>query len=185
MNGIDSFKGIKLRTTESQAEMATVEALGASAMPLAWADTITAIEQNTVNGWATTDSYAKNCGAYEIIQNAIDTEHNLTLHLVVMNKAYYDSLPADIQEIIMRAGKEAMENEVSNGENDRIEKQNILGHLMSPGQSSGKGIPGGRAVCFLHSSHDTGSIPVCGNQAGCVRLHIMGGGVGKISVHLD
>ena len=111
MNGIDSFKGIKLRTTESQAEMATVEALGASAMPLAWADTITAIEQNTVNGWATTDSYAKNCGAYEIIQNAIDTEHNLTLHLVVMNKAYYDSLPADIQEIIMRAGKEAMDFE--------------------------------------------------------------------------
>lgn len=111
MNGIDSFKGIKLRTTESQAEMATVEALGASAMPLAWSDTITAIEQNTVNGWATTDSYAKNCGAYEIIKYAIDTEHNLTLHLVVMNKAYFDSLPTDIQEIILRAGKEATEFE--------------------------------------------------------------------------
>lgn len=111
MNGIDSFKGIKLRTTESQAEMATVEALGASAMPLAWSDTITAIEQNTVNGWATTDSYAKNCGAYEIIKYAIDTEHNLTLHLVVMNKGYFDSLPSDIQEIILRAGKEATEFE--------------------------------------------------------------------------
>lgn len=111
MNGIDSFKGIKLRTTESQAEMATVEALGASAMPLAWSDTITAIEQNTVNGWATTDSYAKNCGAYEIVKYAIDTEHNLTLHLVVMNKAYFDSLPADIQEIILKAGKEATEFE--------------------------------------------------------------------------
>lgn len=107
MKGIDSFKGIKLRTTESQAEMATVEALGASAMPLAWADTITAIEQNTVNGWATTDSYAKNCGAYEIVKYAMDTEHNLTLHLLVMNKSYYDSLPADLQEIITRAGQEA------------------------------------------------------------------------------
>ncbi|MCI8659214.1 MAG: TRAP transporter substrate-binding protein [Lachnospiraceae bacterium] len=111
LTGIESFKGIKLRTTESQAEMATVEALGASAMPLAWADTITAIEQNTVNGWATTDSYAKNCGAYEIIKYAMDTEHNLTLHLVVLNKAYYDSLPADLQEILMRAGKEATEFE--------------------------------------------------------------------------
>ena len=80
-------------------------------MPLAWADTITAIEQNTVNGWATTDSYAKNCGAYEIIKYAMDTEHNLTLHLVVLNKAYYDSLPADLQEILMRAGKEATEFE--------------------------------------------------------------------------
>ncbi|MGN0159128.1 MAG: TRAP transporter substrate-binding protein [Brotaphodocola sp.] len=107
MKGIDSFKGIKLRTTESQAEMKTVEALGASAMPLAWADTITAIEQNTVNGWATTDSYAKNCGAYEIVKYAMDTEHNLTLHLLVMNKAYYDKLPADLQEVITKAGLEA------------------------------------------------------------------------------
>ncbi len=111
MTGIDSFKGIKLRTTESQAEIATVEALGASAMPLAWADTITAIEQNTVNGWATTDSYAKNCGAYEIIKYAMDTEHNLTLHLLVMNKSYFESLPADIQEIVLKAGKEATQFE--------------------------------------------------------------------------
>lgn len=111
MTGIDSFKGIKLRTTESQAEMATVEALGASAMPLAWADTITAIEQNTVNGWATTDSYAKNCGAYEIIKYAMDTEHNLTVHLVVLNKTYFDSLPADLQDMIMKAGQEATEFE--------------------------------------------------------------------------
>lgn len=121
--GVDSFQGIKLRTTESPVEMATVQALGAFAMPLAWADTITAIEQNTVNGWGTTDSYAKNCGAYEIVNNAIDSEHCLSLQIVVMNKEYYDSLPEDLQEIVTRAGKEATvyerEYEAQMAEQDR------------------------------------------------------------------
>lgn len=107
--GIDSFNGMKLRTTDSQVEQRMVEALGGTAMPLAWGDTITAIEQNTVNGWMPSAAYAQSSGAYDIVDNGMDSEHNLTFHLLLMNKEYYDTLPEDIQQAITKAAREAEE----------------------------------------------------------------------------
>jgi TRAP-type C4-dicarboxylate transport system substrate-binding protein len=83
-------------------------ALGMAPTPSSWGETYTALQQGTVDGEGNTFSLLNDAKHTEVLKYAIDSAHNYSMHLLMMNKAYYDSLPADVQQILTEAGREAL-----------------------------------------------------------------------------
>ncbi len=103
------LKGLKVRTTDSPVEVGVAEALGMSATPVAWGETYTALQQGTVDGEGNTFGLLWDAKHAEVLKYAIDSGHNYSMHLLYMNKAYFDKLPKDIQDIIVESGREALD----------------------------------------------------------------------------
>ena len=103
------LKGLKVRTTDSPVEVGVAEALGMSATPVAWGETYTALQQGTVDGEGNTFGLLWDAKHAEVLKYAVDSAHNYSMHLLYMNKKFFDGLPADIQDIIVESGREALD----------------------------------------------------------------------------
>ncbi len=108
INSADDLKGLKVRTTDSPVEVAVAKALGMNPTPIAWGEVYTALQQGTIDAEGNTFSLLADAKHNEVLKFAMDSAHNYSMHLLMMNKKYFDGLPADVQKIILEAGKEAL-----------------------------------------------------------------------------
>lgn len=105
------FKGVKLRTTDSPVEIAVAKSLGAQAMPVAWGETYTALSQGTIDGEGNTWSLLLQAKHNEALKYGIESRHNYSMHILVMNKDIYDSLTDEQKQILREACQEALDYE--------------------------------------------------------------------------
>ena len=104
----DDLRGLKVRTTNSPVEIADYNAWGASPTPIAWAEVFTALQQGTVEAEGNTYSLLWDTKHHEVLKYATEINYNYSSDIVVMNKATFDNLSPEHQEIIMEAGREAV-----------------------------------------------------------------------------
>ena len=109
LTNLGDLQNLKLRTTDSQVEVAVAKALGATPMPIAWGETYTSLQQGSVDGEGNTYSLLYNAKHHEALDYMIDSEHNYSMHILVMNKDYYDALPVELQELLTQSALEATE----------------------------------------------------------------------------
>jgi len=96
----EDMKGLKFRTMAIPAHMKIVEALGATAIPIAWTETYTALQTGVVDGQ---ENAIPSClqGKMEEVQKYMITDgHVASFMLVLMNKQFYDDLPPLYREIV-------------------------------------------------------------------------------------
>ncbi|WP_456279034.1 TRAP transporter substrate-binding protein [Bacillus sp. AK128] len=103
------LEGLKIRTTNSPIEQADFSQFGANPTPIAWAEVFTALQQGTVEGEGNSYSLLWDTKHQEVLKYATEVNYNYSSDIVVMNKAKFDSLTEEQQEILMEAGKEAVE----------------------------------------------------------------------------
>lgn len=108
VTGIDMMAGKKVRTTDSPIEVAVSKALGMIPSPVAWGETYTALQQGTVDGEGNNWEHLVLAKHIEVLKGAMDSEHNYSMHILLMNKKKYDSLDPQAQAIIREAAKEAL-----------------------------------------------------------------------------
>lgn len=108
ITGPESYKGLKVRTTDSPVEVAVANALGMNPTPIAWGETYTALQQGTVDGEGNTYSLLNDAKHTEVLKYATDTNHNYSMHVLMINKKLFNSLSAEQQQWIMESGKEAL-----------------------------------------------------------------------------
>lgn len=125
VKSVDDFKGVKLRTTDSPVEIAVAEAIGALAMPVAWGETYTALSQGAIDGEGNSWSLLYSAKHYESLKYAIESRHNYSMHILVMNKNRFDKLTDEQKQIITDCAQEtlkwqrefAAKNEAKNRQN--------------------------------------------------------------------
>ena len=105
---VDTLKRLKVRVTASPVEIEVANALGMSPTPIAWGETYTAMQQGTVDGEGNTFSLLSDAKHDEVIKYAVDSRHNYSMHILMMNKDFWDKLPGDIQQIIKESADEAL-----------------------------------------------------------------------------
>ena len=105
---VDDLKGMKVRTTDSPVEVGVAQALGMNPAPVAWGETYTALQQGTVDGEGNTFSLLNDAKHTEVLKYAIDSAHNYSMHLLMMNLKKWQSLTPDQQKIIKEAAHEAL-----------------------------------------------------------------------------
>ncbi len=119
------LQGIKLRTPGSQLFIDTINAMGATATPLPFSETISAVQQGVVDGLeGTMDAYGTN-GSSEVAKNMALTNHFLGTCGVYINADLFNSIPEKYQTIIeeeFTKGAQQMISEISKNYNSAKEK---------------------------------------------------------------
>ncbi len=109
LNSIADLKGLKVRTTDSPVEVAVAKALGMSPAPIAWGEVYTALQQGTVDAEGNNYEHLVNAKHIEVLKYAMDSNHNYSMHLLMMNKQKFDELPEAVQNLLMESAREALD----------------------------------------------------------------------------
>lgn len=113
------LKGLKLRVPNIQVYIETWKTLGASPTPLAFTETFTAIQQNTVVAQENPIIMSFNSSFYDVCKYLVETNHVFSADMFIFNKQYFEALPAETQKILTDACNEAAQ--WRNAEFTRIE----------------------------------------------------------------
>jgi len=107
VKSVSDLAGLKIRVMESNVMIKSINAFGASAVPMAFTELYTALQQGTVDGQENPLDliYAQNY--YEVQKYLSLSEHFYYPRQYIINKDFYQSLPADLQEIVAQCAKDA------------------------------------------------------------------------------
>lgn len=97
------FKGIKCRVGESTLLINTHKALGTNPIPMSFGEVYTALQQGTIDGVDTSVIYVQDGNFQEVAKYCTLTNHTALNMITFINQDFFDSLPADLQKVIMDA----------------------------------------------------------------------------------
>src|SRR6516165_1766866 len=114
------YKGLKFRIQSSKVIEAQFRTLGAIPQVMAFSEVYQALQTGVVDGQENTWSNIYTQKMHEVQKYATVTNHGYIGYIVVVNKKFWDGLPADIRPQLEKAMKEAtgFGNSQSQKEND-------------------------------------------------------------------
>ncbi|WP_128255417.1 TRAP transporter substrate-binding protein [Falsirhodobacter deserti] len=117
----DDFLGLKMRIQSSKILEAQMQALGAVPQVMAFSEVYQALQTGVVDGTENPPSNMYTQRMNEVQSHATLSQHGYLGYAVIVNKAFWDGLPADVREGLDRAMTEATEyaNGIAEDENDR------------------------------------------------------------------
>ena len=107
MKTIEDFKGFKLRAPNLEMYIKTWQWMNAAPTPMAMNEVYTALQQKTVEGQENPMVDSLNYAFDEVCDYWIKTNHVYGCNVVIMDKAYFEGLPADIQAAVTAAAEYA------------------------------------------------------------------------------
>jgi len=118
MKTVEDFKGFKLRAPNLEMYIKTWQWMNAAPTPLAMNEVYTALQQKTVEGQENPMVDSLNYAFDEVCDYWIKTNHVYGCNVVIMDKAYFEGLPADIQAAVVEAAEYAG-REISQAQADK------------------------------------------------------------------
>jgi tripartite ATP-independent transporter DctP family solute receptor len=101
-------KGMKIRVQQSDMWVAMMQAMGANATPMPYAEVYTALKTGVVdaaeNNWPSYESSRH----YEVAKTYNLSEHSMAPEVLVFSKKIWDALPKEDQDAIRKAAKESV-----------------------------------------------------------------------------
>ena len=123
--------GLKLRVMENDVYTATFKALDVNAVPMAWSDALTALQQGTIDGEENPINVIYSYKPWESQKYVTLDRHSYSTAIITMSNDLFKSLPEDVQKIFEESAQEAAEYErqwVADQEADQL--QEIKDHGM-------------------------------------------------------
>ncbi|MGA7323092.1 MAG: TRAP transporter substrate-binding protein [Rhodomicrobium sp.] len=116
----DDMLGLKMRIQSSKVLEAQMKTLGALPQVMAFSEVYQALQTGVVDGTENPPSNMFTQKMYEVQKYATLTRHGYLGYALIVNKKFWDGLPADIHAQLDKAVNEATEytNEISQKEND-------------------------------------------------------------------
>jgi len=101
----DDMKGVRFRSQEAVAHVEAYRALGASPVTIDVANTMTSLQTGVVDGFDNTPLFAMATTWYQGLEdghrNLLLSRHSYQPGIVVYSKKWFDTLPADIQKVLL------------------------------------------------------------------------------------
>ena len=101
------FKGLKLRIQSSKVLEAQIRALGAIPQVMAFSEVYQALQTGVVDGQENTPSNMYTQKMHEVQKFTTLTDHGYIGYAVIVNKKFWDGLPADVRGQLEKAMAEA------------------------------------------------------------------------------
>lgn len=103
------MKALKIRINSSKVNEAIMRSVGALPQTMAFSEVYQALETGVVDGTDGNISNLYTQKQYEVQKYVIDTRHTYSGYAVVVNKAFWDGLPADIRATLTGVMSEVTE----------------------------------------------------------------------------
>lgn len=104
---VSDMKGLKVRTIESNLQADIYKCFDATSVVLAWGDVYTSLQNGACNVTTTTLPNMYSAKQSEVATHITQAGHIYGPAPLLMSQATWDSLPADIQQIVQEAANEA------------------------------------------------------------------------------
>lgn len=116
----DDFLGLKMRVQSSKVLEAQMKALGALPQVMAFSEVYQALQTGVVDGTENPPSNMYTQKMHEVQKHATLSNHGYLGYAVIVNKKFWDGLPADIRAQLEKAMAEATTyaNDIAEKEND-------------------------------------------------------------------
>jgi len=101
------LKGLKIRVMENPLMMDTIKLLGGDPTPIPFNELYTALQQGTVDGQENPVNLIYTSKFHEVQKYLTVSGHFYSPYILAMNKAKFDSFPAEVQTAIKEAAMEA------------------------------------------------------------------------------
>lgn len=121
----EDMKGLKIRVMENPLHMGHFQALGASAIPMAYAEVLPSLQQGVIDAQENPYSNIAQAGFYEVQEYIIETKHLYDPLPVVFSRAAWDRLSEEEQKIVEEAFLEAQayQRELTKQLDDEVKEQ--------------------------------------------------------------
>jgi C4-dicarboxylate-binding protein DctP len=126
------YKGLKFRIQSSKVIEAQFRSLGAIPQVMAFGEVYQALQTGVVDGQENTWSNIYTQKMHEVQKYATVTNHGYIGYVVVVNKKFWDGLPAEIRGQLEKAMKEA--TELGNGQSAK-ENEDALAQIKNSGKT--------------------------------------------------
>lgn len=115
------FRGLKMRIQSSKVLDAQMRALGANPQVLAFSEVYQALQTGVVDGTENPPSNMYTQKMHEVQKHVTVSNHGYLGYAVIVNKKFWDGLPADIRSALDKAMKEAttFEKAIAQRDNDQ------------------------------------------------------------------
>jgi TRAP-type C4-dicarboxylate transport system substrate-binding protein len=123
IRSLADFKGKKIRVFGTPLQIEPMKSLGASPVPMAFGEVIAALQNGTVDGMLAGMPVLTPMKFYDVAKNVTEIHPSIVTTIQVVNKKWFDGLPADVQAAMLRAG-EQVDREAFSFATDLIQKAN-------------------------------------------------------------
>ena len=110
VNAPSDLQGMKIRVMENPVYIDTFRALGANAVPMAWTEALTAMQQGTIDGQENPVNVVHSFKLHETQGHMSFTRHTYAPAIFVMGLNRWNRLPEPAREVIHTAAQEAAEH---------------------------------------------------------------------------
>jgi C4-dicarboxylate-binding protein DctP len=107
------FKGMKIRIQSSKVLEGQIKALGAIPQVMAFSEVYTALQQGVVDGEENSVSNKYTQKMHEVQKHLTVSDHGVIMYAVIVNKKFWEGLPADVRRVLQEAMDEASKYERS------------------------------------------------------------------------
>ena len=107
IRGVEDLKGMKIRVQQTEQAIAMVEALGAKATPMNYAEVFQGLQTGIVDGAENDFVSYYTSGHYEVAKYYSLDQHMAPPAIVLMSKTSWDQMSAEQQEGVKKAAYEA------------------------------------------------------------------------------
>ncbi|MGB8518484.1 MAG: TRAP transporter substrate-binding protein [Gallionella sp.] len=120
MHKVADFSGLKMRIQSSKVLGAQMKALGANPQVMAFSEVYTALQQGVVDGTENPVSNFYTQKMHEVQSHMTLSNHGYLGYAVIVNKKFWEGLPADVRSALDQAMKEATvyERDIAQKDND-------------------------------------------------------------------
>src|SRR3546814_14888072 len=87
--------------------------LGGNAVPMAWSETFTAVQQGAIDGLEVPPTVIDQNKLFEVTKFLSLTNHTYSVLELLMSKRFFDSQPDDLKQAILKAAAEATKQQRS------------------------------------------------------------------------
>ncbi len=117
---VKDFRGQKMRIQSSKVLEAQMKALGASPQVMAFSEVYQALQTGVVDGTENPRSNLYTQKMYEVQKYVTHSNHGYLGYAVIVNKPFWEGLPADIRKALEEAMAESTQyaNDIAKQEND-------------------------------------------------------------------
>lgn len=115
----EDVKGVKYRVMQNPVFIDMFNAMHGSAVPMAWGETFTAVQQGTIDGLEVPLAVAAGNKLYEVTKFLSLTGHSYSTNLLLISKRAFNKLTPEQQQQVIAAGKKATDAQrVKSAQND-------------------------------------------------------------------
>jgi tripartite ATP-independent transporter DctP family solute receptor len=107
----DDLKNLIIRVPNVSLFVSTWSGLGAKPTPMSFSEVFTALQQSTIHGQENPFALIRNAGLYEVQKYVNLTEHVKGWAYIVMGNKKFESMPTDLQNVILESAKIMQEYE--------------------------------------------------------------------------